>query len=82
VFYATMDWDELARSVLESIQEQHGGLVVAFVVLAFFSIVILVSVVSISWYILYKKQKEVDRLAGEKKKLEEQILRNRRSSRQ
>ena len=78
--YATMSWNEIARAALQSIIEQHGGLVAVVAFQAISNIVLLFIILPIAWYIIRLKQKEMNRIAMEKKKLEEQILKKRYTS--
>jgi len=75
-----LSWDELARTLIQSIIEDQGGLVAANVVLSFVSPLVLGLVIVTAVYIIKKMQKEMDRLAKEKKNLERQVLKRPLSS--
>ena len=75
-----MSWDELARTLIQSIVEDQGGLVAANTIFSFISPLVLVLAIGIAAHIIKKMQKEMDRQAEEKKKLERQILKKPLSS--
>ena len=51
-----MSWDELARTLIQSIIEDQGGLVAANVILSALSPSVLVLVIGIAAYIIKKMQ--------------------------
>jgi len=68
---ATKTWDELARAIIQDILEEHGGLVA---LLPFLCLFLLFIVIGVSWFLLSRKQKEMDRMADSKAKLEGMVL--------
>ena len=75
-----MSWDEIARSALQSIIQDYGGLVAALIANNLITTGCLLIVVFYSWRLLNKKQVEIDRMASEKQKLEQEVLKRRLSS--
>ncbi len=75
-----MGWGELARATLQSILEEQGGIVVAVIIFAFVSTLVLF------WSFwncnrqLKKKDRELERMAKQKAKLENLFLERRLSS--
>lgn len=75
-----MGWDELARALLQSLIEEHGGLIAATVFHGLVStFLLLISWVYFIW-ILRKKDKEIDRKSDQNKELQDVILKHRISS--
>lgn len=73
----TKSWDELGRAIIQDVLEKQGGV---FALLPFVSLFFVLVVVSMAWYIVWQKQKEIDRMASERKLLEDLILKKRLSS--
>lgn len=70
-------WDELARAIVQNILENHGGVAAA---LPFVSLLFVLIIIGMACYVVNQKQKELDRMAAEKSRLEDIILKNRLSS--
>jgi hypothetical protein len=70
-------WDELARAIVQNILENQGGVVA---ILPFLSLLFVLIIIGMAGYVLHQKQKEIDRMAVEKSRLEDIILKSRLSS--
>jgi hypothetical protein len=74
---AAKGWDELARAIIQDILEKQGG---TAALLPFVSLFFMIVVVGMAWYVVRQKQKEIDRMASDRKPLEELVLKKRLSS--
>ncbi len=71
-------WNELAQATVQDILDTHGGLAALFPLLCFITIWV---VISFSNRIIKDKQKEMDRMADSRERLEKKLLSNRLSTR-
>lgn len=72
-----LEWSRLGRKILEAVLKEEGGYT-AYTSLILAGLLILTVIGAVA--VVGAKQKEIDRMAGDKEKLENQVLRNRKST--
>lgn len=73
-------WADLLYSILKSATDEHGGLVTILAVSLVLSFILNVLIVGGAWKLISRKQKEIDRMARDKQKLEDQVVKRRLST--